>query len=75
MDKTGPVKGCDKKSEIVRCFQGRLCDKIGLLCDKLCDFSEPISHCFTRFERRKINFILLNRQIRMWINNKTSILK
>ena len=30
--------GCNKKSEIVRYFQGRLCDKIGLLCDKLCDF-------------------------------------
>ena len=29
---------CDKKSEIVRYFEGRLCDKIGPLCDKLCDF-------------------------------------
>ena len=25
--------GCDKKSEIVRYFRGRLCDKMGLLCD------------------------------------------
>ena len=29
---------CDKKSEIVRYFQGRLCNKIGLLRDKLYDF-------------------------------------
>ena len=34
----GHLIGCDKKSEIVRYFQGRLCNKIGLLCDKLCDF-------------------------------------
>ena len=34
---TGHLIGCDKKSEIVRYFQGGLCDKIGLLCDKLCN--------------------------------------
>ena len=33
--KTVHLIGCDKKSEIVRYFQGRLCDKIGLLCNKL----------------------------------------
>ena len=36
---SGHLIECDKKSEIVRYFQGRLCDKIGLLCDKSCDFS------------------------------------
>ena len=39
---SGHLIGCDKKSEIVRYFQGRLCDKKGLLCGKLCklcDFS------------------------------------
>ena len=37
---SGHLIGCGKKSEIVRYFQGRLCDKIGLLCDILnvCDF-------------------------------------
>ena len=38
--------GYDKKSEIVRYFQGRLCDKIGLLCDKLCDFFRLINIVF-----------------------------
>ena len=28
--------GCDKKPEIGQYFQGRLCDKKGLLCSKLC---------------------------------------
>ena len=35
---TGLLIGCDKKSEIIQHFQGKLCDKIGLLYDKLCDF-------------------------------------
>ena len=35
---TGYLIGCHKKGEIVRYFQGRLCDKKGLLQDKLCDF-------------------------------------
>ena len=38
IERTAHLIGCDKKSEIVWYFQGRLCDKIGLLCDKLCDF-------------------------------------
>ena len=44
----GHLIGCDKKSEIVRYFLGRLCDKIGLLCDKLCNFFRANLHCFTR---------------------------
>ena len=59
---TGHLIGCDKKSEIVRYFQGRLCDKIGLLCDKLCDFFRGNLHCFTRFQRRKTTKMLFNRQ-------------
>ena len=35
---SGLVIGFDKTSEIVWHFQGRLYDKIGLLCDKLCNF-------------------------------------
>ena len=49
---------CDKKSEIVRYFQGRLCDKIGLLCD----FFRANLHCFTRFQRRKTTLMLFNGQ-------------
>ena len=36
--KSGLLTGCDKKTEITRYFRGKLCDKNGLLCDKLCDF-------------------------------------
>lgn len=32
----GHLIGCDKKSEIVWYFQGKLCNKKGLLCGKLC---------------------------------------
>ena len=35
--KTVHLTGRDKKSETVRYFHGRLCNKIGLLCDKLYD--------------------------------------
>ena len=59
---TAHLIGCNKKSEIVRYFQGRLCDKIGLLCDKLCDFFRANLHCFTRFQRRKTTLMLFNRQ-------------
>ena len=55
---SGHLIGCDKKSEIVRYFQGRLCDKIGLLCD----FFRANLHCFTRFQRRKTTLMLFNRQ-------------
>ena len=55
---TGHLIGCDKKSEIVQYFQGGLCDKIGLLCDKLCDFFRANLHCFTRFQRRKTTLML-----------------
>ena len=43
-------------------FQGRLCDKIGLLGDTLCDFFRTNLHCFTRFQRKKNTFMLFNRQ-------------
>ena len=46
----------------MRYFQGRLCDKIGLVCDKLCDFFRANLHCFTRFQRRKTTLMLFNRQ-------------
>ena len=59
---SGHLIECDKKSEIVRYFQGRLCDKIGLLCDKLCDFFRANLHCFTRFQRRKTILMLFNGQ-------------
>ena len=36
--KAGLLIGCGKKWEILRHFQGKLCDKKGLLCGKLCDF-------------------------------------
>ena len=55
---SGHLIGCDKKSEIVRYFQGRLCDKIGLLCN----FFRANLHCFTRFQRRKTTLMLFNRQ-------------
>ena len=54
--------GCDKKLEMVQYFQGRLCDKIGLLCDKLCDFFRANLHCFTGFQRRKTTLMLFNGQ-------------
>ena len=54
----GHLIECDKKSEIVRYFQGRLCDKIGLLCD----FFRANLHCFTRFQRRKTTLMLFNGQ-------------
>ena len=60
--KTGHLIGCDKKSEIVRYFQGRLCNKIGLLCDELCDFFRANLHYFTRFQRQNTNLMLFNRQ-------------
>ena len=43
-------------------FEGRLCDKVGLLCDKLCDFFRANLHCFTRFQRRKTTLMLFNGQ-------------
>ena len=58
----GHLIGYDKKSEIVRYFPGRLCDKTGLLCDKLCDIFRANLHCFTRFHRRKTTLMLFHRQ-------------
>ena len=58
----GHLIGSDKKSQIVRYFLGRLCDKLRLLCDKLCDFFRANLHCFTRFQRRKTILMLFNRQ-------------
>ena len=55
---TGHLIGCDKKSEIVRYFPGRLCDKIGLLCNKFCNFFRANLHCFTGFQRRKTTLML-----------------
>ena len=61
--KTGLPIGCNEKSEIMQHFQlDRLCDKIGLLCDKLCDFFRANLHCFTRFQRRKTTLMLFNGQ-------------
>ena len=54
---TGHLIRYDKK-KIVRYFQGRLCDKIGLLCDKLCNFFRANLRCFTRFQRRKTTLML-----------------
>ena len=45
----------------MRYFQGRLCDKIGLLCDKLCDFFRANLHCFARFQRRKTTLMLFDK--------------
>ena len=59
---TGHLIGCDKKSEIVRYFPGRLCDKIQLLGDKLCDFFRANLYCFTGFQRRKTILMLFKRQ-------------
>ena len=66
---TGHLIKCDKKSEIVRFFRedcamfsGRLCDKISLLCDKLCDFFRANLHCLTRFQTRKTTLMLFNGQ-------------
>ena len=42
--RSGHLIECDEKSEIVQYFQGRLCDKIGLLCGKLCDFFRANLH-------------------------------
>ena len=58
----GHLIECDKKSEIVRYFQGRLCEKIGLLCNKLCDFVRANLHFFTKFQRRKTTLMLFNGQ-------------
>ena len=58
----GHLIGSDKKSQIVRYFQRRLCDKLRLLCDKLCDFFRANLHCFTRFQRRKTTLMLFNEQ-------------
>ena len=59
---SGHLIECDKKSEIVRYFQGRLCDKIGLLCGKLCDFFRANLHCFTRLQGKKTTLMLFNGQ-------------
>ena len=59
---TGHLIGCDKKSEIVRYFQGRLYDKIGLLCHKLCNFFQGNLNCFTRSQKRKTTLMLFNGQ-------------
>ena len=53
---TGPAGhliGYDKKSEIARYSQGRLCNKIAPLCYKLCDFFRANLHRFTQLQRRK----------------------
>ena len=50
---TGHLIGCDKKSEIVQYFQGRLCDKIGLLCDKYAIFSGLIYIALPGFKGEK----------------------
>ena len=57
---TGHLIGCDKKSEIVRYFPDKLCDKIEPLCDKLCDLFKANIHCFTRFQRRNTALMLFN---------------
>ena len=62
MHLAGLLIGLDKKSEIMPQFRGRLYYKIGLLCDKLCDFFGANLHCFTRFQRRKTTLMLSNRQ-------------
>ena len=69
---TGHLIGCDKKSEIVQYFQGGLCDKIGLLCDKLCDFFQGQFTLFYQVSKEKNHF---NVAIGMQKNNETSILK
>ena len=53
IERTAHLIGCDKKSEIVWYFQGRLCDKIGLLCDKLCNFSGLINIVLPGFKGEK----------------------
>ena len=58
----GHLIGCDKKSEIVRYFQGRLYDKIGLLCNKLSDFFRANLHRLIRFQSRKTTLMLFNWQ-------------
>ena len=50
---SGHLIGCGKKSEIVRYFQGRLCDKIGLLCDKYAIFSGLIYIVLPGFKGEK----------------------
>ena len=53
----GLLTGCDKKTEIMRYFRGRLCDKNGLLCDKLCKlcnfFLSYFDHILLGFRGRK----------------------
>ena len=56
--KAGHLIGCDKKAEIVRYFQGRLCDKT-----VLCDFFRASLHCFIRFQRRKTTLMLFKRKL------------
>ena len=51
--KAGHLIECDKKAEIVQYFLGRLCDKLGLLCDKLCDFFRANLHFLTGFKGEK----------------------
>ena len=53
----GLLTGCDKKTEIMRYFRGRLRDKNGLLCDKLCKlcdfFLSYFEHILLGFRGRK----------------------
>ena len=37
----------------------KLCDKIGLLCGKLCDFFRANLHCFTRFQTSEMSAIFV----------------
>ena len=61
--KNRPCDRVRQKLEIMQHFQGRLCDKIGLIYDKLCNiFCRANYYCFARFQRRKITLMLLNRQ-------------
>ena len=56
--KAAHLIGCDKKSEIVQHSQGRLCDKKGLLCYKLCDFLGLINIVFPGFKgENHVNFV------------------
>ena len=54
---SGLLTGCDKKTEITRYFRGRLRDKNGLLCDKLCKlcdfFLSYFEHILLGFRGRK----------------------
>ena len=58
--------GGNKKSEIVRYFQGRLCPKIGLLCDKLCDFFRLINIVLPGFKGEKSLKCCLTDNLNVW---------